>query len=132
MKAVVLYFLSLFFLLIGGMDCTHANVQQRRIYHAPVDKNARLTVDTPHQSGPIITKNFGIKRSGDEVTCVEDDDMDFVFVRKYMPLAKYAIVPSYTTAFLHGDCGSRDRNALCKYLTFSLSHKYITQRVLKI
>lgn len=131
MRVVVLHFLSLFFLLVGGMDCTHASVQQRRIYHAPVDKHVRVTL-TSSQKGPVITKNLGIRKSGDEVNCVEDDDIDFVFVRKYMPLARYATIPSYTTAFLHCDSCFRDYPALCKYLTFSISHKYITQRVLKI
>jgi len=131
MRAVVLYFLSLFFLLIGGMDGTHASVQQRQIYHAPVDKNVQLTV-TSSQPVAVITKNLDIKKSGEEVTCVEDDDVDFVFARKQVPLAKCLTIHSYTTAFRYGGNYSGNRSSLYTYATFSISPKYITQRVLKI
>ena len=124
MKAVVVFFLSLFFLLLGGSHSVYSETHHSKISSATIQKFEK--------SKQVNLRNSIPGEKKEEFISVEDEDDDQVFVRKSVVPAKYVMALTYASILIYSNYRPKNRLPFCKHLSYISSYKYILQRVLKI
>jgi|GEM_PF-672828 len=145
MKVVIVFFLSLCFLLLKGHTDVYADVQHHSpgysiVYHdsfsyAPaqyIEKKQQAQLENIDRNFPVIKDNSLNDKKEEFVSLEEDDDDDSVFSRKYVLLAKYFITLTYASILICFYNYFKNRLPFCRHLSYSSSYKYILQRVLRL
>lgn len=134
MKTVILFCLSLFFLLLGGHNYAHARAQHNTVASTPtqnIEKPQQTKLINTNQDLPVI-KNNTLSEKREDFVSIEDEDDDSVFARKSVLPTKYFITLAYVTTLISPNSYVKNRLPFCKHLSYTSSYKYILQRVLKI
>lgn len=132
MKAAVVFFLSLCFLLLGRYDHVDAGLYHNRVSHATAQhmKKTLLTRDTDQTF--LLIKNNSLSEKRESFLNAEDEAEDYAFSRKYLSLPRYFIALTYASVLIFFYSYSKNRLPFCKHLSYASSYKYILQRVLRI
>jgi hypothetical protein len=134
MKAVILFLLSLCFLLLGRYDHAYAKANHNTASYSSAQKIEKLQqakfINT-NQELPII-KNNCFSEQREDFLSVENEDEDYVSARKSVLPVKYIITLAYAATLNNSFNYIKNRLPFCKHLSYSSSYKYILQRVLKI
>jgi len=131
---VVIFFLSLCFLLIKGNDDAYATFLQKKPASSPVqkiEKRLERKFGSANQGFPVFRNNT-FKEQKEDFISLEDDDEELTFSRKYVLLAKYFVVLAYTALLACCYNYFKSRLPFCWHLSYISTHKYILQRVLRI
>ncbi|WP_214225974.1 hypothetical protein [Pedobacter sp. B4-66] len=134
MKTVILFLLSLCFLLLGRSDHAYAGAHQNTASYSSAlnTEKPQLTkfINTA-QDLPVIKSNCFSEQREDFIS-VENEDEDFVSARKSALPVKYIITLAYASILNSSSNYVKNRLPFCKHFSYTSSYKYILQRVLKI
>ena len=134
MKAAVVFFLSLCFLLLGRYDHVDAGLYHHRVSHSPAQhmEKTLLTKFRNTDQAFLLIKNNSLSEKRENFLNAEDEAEDFAFSRKYISLPRYFIALTYASVLIFFYSYSKNRLPFCKHLSYASSYKYILQRVLRI
>lgn len=134
MRIVVIFFLFLCFSLSGVYDSVHLDACQNRISYLPaqnIEKTQQAKFTNAYKDF-TVTKNTSLGKEKEHFVIVEDEEEDHVSARKYVLLVRYFTTLSLAFNFNYSLSIFKDSLPFCTHLSYSSSHKYITQRVLRI
>lgn len=134
MKAVILFLLSLCFLLLGRYDLAYAEANHNDASYPSaqnIEKLQQAKFINTNQELPIIKNNCFSEQKEDFIS-VENEDEDFVSARKLVLPVKYIISLANSSVLSNSNNYVKNRLPCCKHLSYTSSYKYILQRVLKI
>jgi len=134
MKAPVLFLLSICFFLLIGENYAHGRNHQ--------NNSARITADrgqSIHKAEVPITDR-AVKLCRDirlidknlEFFNVENEDEDFVFSKKSVVLVSYFITLATIFCFGYSFTTLKNRLPFCTHFSYTSSHLYLQQSVLRI
>ncbi|WP_316819135.1 hypothetical protein [Pedobacter nyackensis] len=135
MKAAIVFFFSLCFLLLKGHTDVYAAIHDDSFSYSSaqhVEKKQQTHLETTNQDLPVI-KDASLNSKKDEFVSLEnEDDDDSMFSRKYVLLTKYFITLAYASVLVCFYNYFKNRLPFCRHLSYSSSYKYILQRVLRL
>jgi len=134
MKTVVVFFLSLCFLILGKHGYAYVGTHHSANSHSPAQHIEKLQptkfINTTQDLPTVKSNTFSEKR--EDFLSVENEDEDFVSARKSTLPVKYILTLAYAPALIYSNNYVKNRLPFCKHLSYTSSYKYILQRVLKI
>jgi len=137
MRTIIIFFLSLFFLLFKGhVDSYAADGHYSKGYYFSAkrtDKSEQQQFGKLLKDLPLVKHNH-ISEKKDDVVSIEneEDSEDPGYIRKQNLPIKYAVALSFSSTLYHDYHSSKNRLPLCRHLSYTSSYKYILQRVLRI
>lgn len=134
MRAAVLFFLSLCFLLLIGADYGNSGTHHSRIDYLPA-QNSKATQNAKFSNTSqdfSITKSINLSEEKVYLINVEDEDEDLVSVRKYVLLVKYFVTLASISLLIYFYNYFKNRLPFCHHLSYILADKHILQRALRI
>lgn len=135
MKAAVVFFFSLCFLLLKGHSDGYAAIPYNNFSYSSaqhIEKKQQTRLESTNQDLPVLKDN-GLNSKKDEFVSLEnEDDDDSVFSRKHVQLAKCFITLAYASILVCFYNYFKNRLPFCRHLSYSSSYKYILQRVLRL
>jgi len=134
MKAPVLFLLSICFFLLVGESYAHGRNHQ--------NNSARITADryeSIHKAEVQLTdravrliNDVRLADKNLEFFNVENEDEDFVFSKKSVVLVSYFITLATIFCFGYSFTTLKNRLPFCTHFSYTSSHLYLQQRVLRI
>ncbi|RZM26473.1 MAG: hypothetical protein EOO88_16880 [Pedobacter sp.] len=136
MKVAVVFFLSVFFLMLKSGNSAQAEVRSSFSTYSPalhVGKSAQTKFSNINQESPLF-KNTNLTDLPEDLLSIENDDdsEDFSYTGKLLLSANYFITLVFFSAFVHFCSTQKNRLPFCSHLSFTSSYKYILQGVLRL
>ncbi len=131
MRAAVLFFLSLSFLLLNGSDYGNAVAHHNRTGDLSQNIPKAQKINLENFQDFALTKTTILNEEKVYLINVEDEDEDLVSARKYVSLANVITLASIYLLFYFYNY-FKSRLPFCHHLSYIFSDKYILQRALRI
>ena len=135
MKSVIIFFLSLCFLLLTGQSSLYSSSLQNKIDYSSL-KSLQLK---KHVEPVSITKSEFIRNNvpadsePDAVSADETEDEDeLIAPRKYVEITNYLITFFHSQATPYSSSYVLNRLPFCTHFSYTSSDIYIVQRVIKV
>lgn len=130
---VVVFFLSLCFLLLKGYNYAHAEIPHTTPGYTAghsFEKLNQIKLARPDQDHFSITSN-STNQKKEELISLEIEDEDLSFSRKYI-LTRCLLALIYASALFFLASYLKKRLPYCWHLSYTSSFKYILERALRI
>lgn len=135
MKVAIVFFLSVCFQLLAGNNKACAGFGNDRFNDSSVQiiKQKQPTeVEKTKSNQPIIKDNSINEKKEAFISLENEDDDDSFFSRKYVQLVRCFVMPVYGAVLICCSTTFENRLPCCRHLSYSSSHKYLLQRVLRL
>jgi len=134
MRVIIVFFVSLCFLLLGSHHHAHAQIAHSKSnYSAARHPGGKLQISSEisNQNSPVVKSNsLAEKKEG--FLSIEDEDEELSSGRKQVLLANYFITLACISVLIHFYNYFKNRLPFCKHLPHTSSCKYLLQRALRI
>ena len=136
MKVIVIFFLSLIFLVLKGNNSAQAEVHSSISSYSPaqhIGKTENNKISSVIQDSPLY-KNNSFTDNTDELMSIEneDDGEDFSFTGKQLLATNYFITLVLISVLVSFHNYLKNRLPFCRHLSYTSSYKYILQGVLRL
>ena len=136
MKVAVLFLLFLGFFLLTGHADVHSEVRHHNASFVPARYNslAEQTQSVNFSKEFPLIKNNSLSERKDDATSIEneDDEENSVFSRKISLITNYFVTLAALSLLSCFFYYIKNRLPFCSFVSYTSSHKYILQRVLRI
>ncbi|MBB5395643.1 hypothetical protein [Mucilaginibacter sp. AK015] len=133
MKVAFLFTLFLSFLLVDGFKDTYAAASHHSTrYLAAYNFKQTARLKSAAKQDIALIKNSSSSDEKDYLAASLDEDDDLIIARKYVVMAKSLLIISFAFIFSSTYNHFKDRLPFCGHLSLICTHKYLSQRVLRI
>jgi len=136
MKSVIIFFLSLCFLLLTGHNHLYSSTYQSRTYYSPTKsfelaKQSNLDADT--KGTLIICNDAPSDNEVDALNATEsEDDDELIAPRKNVEITNYLITFFHSQVVGYSNNHVQTRLPFCKHFSYTSSDINIAQRVIRV
>jgi hypothetical protein len=132
-RVTYIFFIALSFLLLGKCNYVHASAINNVICNLPsqdIKETQKVKITSLNQNA--VVTNISLTEDDNYLIDDEDEDENVAFNSKYVLIAKFFIILSYTFIFSYLYSRFKTGLPVCKHLSYIGSYKYLIQRALKI